>query len=143
MPSSVGSFVRHNPNPNDKYRRYEEYGGGGDADFLWFVENVLSAHNVLWTKFVQRKSSATISEIFTIQDEAFALVVLLNEFHCWELDWKKQQRKKNPNAETHTENMPPGVGGKFVSKKSGKKQSLDDLGRNLFHQLCNQVQKRQ
>ena len=47
MPSSVGSFVRHNPNPNDKYRRYEEYGGGGDADFLWFVENVLSAHNVL------------------------------------------------------------------------------------------------
>ena len=144
FPGTVGVAFNPTKNPavqlNDKYRRYE-YGAGGDGDFLWFVENVLSAQNVLRTKFAQRKSSATISEIFTIQDEAFALVVLLNEFHCWEVDWKKQQRKKNPNAETHTEILPD-VGKKFVNKKSGKKQSWDDLGRTVFYQLCNQVQKR-
>lgn len=142
FPGTVGVEYHPEKNPavelHNDYRRYE-FGAKSDGDFLWFVENVLSAQNVLQTKFATRKSSETISQIFTIQDEAFALLVLLNEFHCWEVDWMK----KNPGARTDTRtNSIQEVEKLFVSKKSGKKHSWDDLGINVFYQLCNLVQER-
>ena len=121
---------------HEDYRRYEY--GHGDEDFLWFVENVLSAQNASKTKFAQRKSTKTVSEIFSVADEAFGLVVLLNELKCWEMDWKKQEREKQRNAA----NEPVEVSKLFFKRKSGKKKPWEDLSMMVHRKLCVQVTKR-
>ena len=54
----------------------------------------------------------------------------------------KLQAKKNPDPRTDTTTNIPEVAKLFVSKKSGKRLSWDDLGIHVFYQLCNLVQER-
>ena len=79
-----------------------------------------------------------MSEIFSPADEAFGLVVLLNELKCWEMDWKKQERKKK--GETASEEVE--VRKLFVNRKSGKKDPWDNLGVKVYKQLVPQIIKR-
>lgn len=138
FPGTVKVYLDKSQRPivklHQDYRRYEY--GHGDEDFLWFVENVLSAQNASRTKFAQRRSTASVSEIFSVQDEAFGLVVLLNELHCWEVDWKKQEGKKEGNIANELE-----VRKLFVNRKSGKKEPWEDLGMMVYRELCVQVMK--
>ena len=79
-----------------------------------------------------------MSEIFSVADEAFGLVVLLNELKCWEMDWKKQEREKQRNAA----NEPVEVSKLFFKRKSGKKKPWEDLSMMVHRKLCVQVTKR-
>ena len=72
-----------------------------------------------------------MSDIYTVSDEAFGLVILLNELHCWE--------EKANEKET-------GVIGKtqktFVNGKSGNKQGWNIKGINIYNRICKNLHKR-
>ena len=143
FPGTVKVSFDQSQNPivklHEDYRRYEY--GHGDEDFLWFVENVLSAQNASKTKFAQRKATQTVSEIFSVPDEAFGLVVLLNELHCWETDWNNQENKRKGNKKTGNEHKHD-VRKLFVNRKSGKKDPWDDIGKMVYKELCKQIEDR-
>ena len=102
----------------ENYRRWDE----PPMEFRYFVENVIQAVRPNETKFNELKANTRISEIFTVSDEAFALVILLNEYHCWD---------RNGSAEK-----------RFVSAKSGNKQGWSVRGLNAYTTLCTEVKRR-
>ena len=73
-------------------------------------------------KFHEQKPHSRLSEIFTVSDEAFALVILLNEYHCWDEIGRVEKR--------------------FVKATSGDKQGWSVSGLNAYTSLCNEVAKR-
>ena len=65
-------------NLSPHYRRQQS------EEFKYFYNRILSAINpqiMMWDKV---KGLEPLSEIFSVTDEAFALVMLFNELHCWE-----------------------------------------------------------
>ena len=63
-----------------------------------------------------------MSDIFTVSDEAFALLILLNEYHCWDENNKEEKR--------------------FVSAKSGNQQGWTTAGINAYNTLCKNIKAR-
>ena len=102
----------------EMYRRWDE----PPNEFRYFVEHVVQAIRPNENKFHEQKSHWRLSEIFTVSDEAFALVILLNEYHCW--DGKGHLDKR------------------FVSAKSGNKQGWSVAGLNAYTTLCAEVKRR-
>lgn len=79
----------------DSYRKYSEYGDTDEEKaFKWFVENILAVMSPKETDFDRIKSEKRISEIFSPADEAWGLMVLLNEKEQW--DWELGG-KRGPN----------------------------------------------
>ena len=112
--------------PKD-YRRWTE----PTEDFRFFMESIMPAIAPHRCKFHEKKGIRKLSEIYTVSDEAFGLVVLLNELHCWE--------EKANEKET-------GVIGKtrktFVNGRSGNKQGWNIKGVNIYNRICKNLQKR-
>ena len=76
-------------NPN--YRQYtvaEE-----DEDFYNFVTRILAAINSASSDFRQRKEKQLISDILSVTDAAFGLILLYNKHHVW----VHQRRTKSYN----------------------------------------------
>eukprot|EP00536_Pseudo-nitzschia_multiseries_P004087 jgi/Psemu1/9233/gm1.9233_g len=70
------------------------------------VTRILSAINPVGTNFKQRKETELISEIFSVTDEAFALMIIDNEFGNWE---KQKKRKLDATGTTPTNGRFMGV----------------------------------
>ena len=75
------------------YRRYKDTDTNdeGFQEFLYFL-GLLAKVNAQRTKFKTLKSNKLISEIFTPSDEAFALLVLENEYEGWEEQYRKKKQ---------------------------------------------------
>ena len=98
----------------DSYRKYSKYGDTDEEKaFKWFVENILAVMSPKETDFQGKKSKKRISEIFSPADEAWALMVLLNEKDQW--DWE------------HSGKRGPKPGKYFTSSSTGKSWSQDDI----------------
>ena len=70
-----------------------------------------------------------MSEIFTISDEAFGLVMLLNEFHCWE-----EAAEKLPGVR-HAKK-------KFCDARSGNKKGWSEKGIKVYNRICKNLRSR-
>ena len=69
----------------------------------------MSGVNSSITKFEKKKTEDLLSDIFTVSDEAFAIIIIINELHAW----KEYLKEKNLRI---LENMKR----KFVQPQSGK-----------------------
>ena len=80
---------------NEGYRMYdstaETYNEEAEEQFVWFVENILSKINPRATDYTARCKREVISEIFHPTDEAWALMIMLNEIEAWEWDARKKE----------------------------------------------------
>lgn len=108
----------------------------GKAEFEYFVERILSAINSSTTGYRRRRRRHKLSEIFHETDEAFALLMLRNEWDRWELSGQKQgerltQEERRSTPKKFTENAAPG---------SPEGWSL--AGRELYSQLIEEVSRR-
>ena len=99
-----------------------------DDDFFYFVTRILAAVNASNTTFDSKKTSILLSDIFSVSDEAYALITLLNECHVWE----EQAKDKSERDESKMKR-------KFVNATSGKKNSWTKEGMKIFHILCNKI----
>ena len=102
---------------HDEYRRYKN---GKDDNFDWFVLNVMDSIQPRKSKIRECRDNKLISEIFTVSDEAFALMMLLNELHVW---------KDEVNGKGKGKRI-------FTDKSSGRKQGWDSSGLVVYNELC-------
>ena len=121
---------------NGKYILHEEYRKYNDdalnEDFEYFLRQILSVSNPSINKFKESKQKLLISDMFTIADEAFGLLILYNEFHVWKL--QVDQIKSGVKVKRERK--------RFCDGKSGNKQGWTSEGIKCYHSLCIQVKKR-
>ena len=110
---------------NNTLTKYRKYDSANNECFYYFVTRILAAVNVSNTNFNNRKTTELISQIFSVTDEALALLILENELHVW-----KEQRK--PQNEQNTNNLKRN----YVNGQSGKHKSWSKEGKKRFHTLC-------
>ena len=101
-----------------------------NSEVLWFFENILAAINPAVTNFRSKKYKEPISQIFSVSDEAYALLIVENEYERW-----KDQIKAGKDGKKSFMRK------KYVDYKSGKKgdSSWSLRGRKLFTYLCKTV----
>ena len=124
-------------NPN--YRHY-----GTDADneeFFYFVTRILSTINPTITNFKANKKIKLISEMFTIEDEAFALILVHNEVERWidQLEEDSVTTSASSGEKDIVDSLKTNK--KFCDPKSGNRDGWTKEGIELFNYLCGAVQK--
>ena len=115
---------------NDSNSSYRRYGDEVNESFYYFVNRILSAINASVTNFHNRKTIQLISQIYTVSDEALGLILLENEYHVW-LEQSKPKDKQNENN----------LKRKYVSCKSGKKNSWASEGKYRFYNFCVKIKE--
>ena len=79
-------------------------------------------------KYKKNKGTKKLSEIYTVSDEAFGLLVLHNELHCWDEASKKGTDEETPSTLKSKK--------RFCDSGSGRKQGWSADGRMLYEHLC-------
>ena len=133
--------------------------GSAEAAFVWFLGHILvECGPNRKNKYNDRKSREKISDIFTPKDEAWGLLILLNEYQVWEFDMKNPAEKPaavNDSDNAHSlygvpKKKPRGrankpSGGprkKFTDGRSGNKDGWSQSGRSAYNQLVKLVVER-
>lgn len=97
---------------------------------LFFVDNILSKINPKVSNFASLRTSAVLSDIFTVTDEAFALVMVLNQLD----NWKELSKPKGNRCSKKMKKL-------FTAPTSGGRQSWTAEGRDIYHAICREVEK--
>ena len=120
------TMVRDNEDEHDihRYTLSETYRTENTEDIQYFFERIVGAIRSKHTNFRRRKSREKISDIFTASDEAYALLFLYNEYHCWTSTTAARTKKR------------------FTNSKLGCKQGWNYTGRKLYQYLFNEVVER-
>ena len=116
---------------NTNYRRY---GNARNKEFNYFVTRILPAINPTFSDFRRQKGTKLLSEMFTITDEAFGLIMLYNEYNVWDM----QQQFKEGLVDEASAKI---VKKRFIDAKSGKREGWVGGGRTLFNMLCKKIQQ--
>lgn len=100
VPTSFPGTVALNPDSVEiTANEYRRYGNADNEEFYYFVTRIMSAINLVGTNVKQKKATELISDIFSVTDEAFALMIIDNEYSNWE---KQKQRKLDGTDVTQT-----------------------------------------
>ena len=152
--------ITHLGGEDNNYRKYEpgEREEDQQAAFVWFVENILAKISSTRTKFFTYRTDVLVSEIFSAEDEAWALLILINEYRVWlwdenhpasqaETDNESLQSKNNKKKPRGRAGKPKGAPRKvYTSSKSGKKNrechGWPEEGVELYNALVKEVRKR-
>eukprot|EP00957_Ditylum_brightwellii_P153856 11710757-Ditylum_brightwellii.AAC.1 len=80
---------------------YRKYSNANNEDFYYLVTRILFAINLANNNFKQRKDKDMISNIFSVKDEIFGLMVIYNNHDVWKnqierkldrtVDWKRKR----------------------------------------------------
>ena len=116
---------------SEKWHVHKDYRGSEEPteEFKYFVERILPAIAPNRNKFKARKGKNKLSEIYTVTDEAFGLVMLLNELHCWEECAEKNETDRYGKK-------------RFCDGRSGNQKGWSNRGIRIYHRLCKNVQRR-
>ena len=110
--------ITHLGGEDNNYRKYEQGEREEDqqAAFVWFVENILAKISSTRTKFFTYRTDVLVSEIFSAEDEAWALLILTNEYRVWLWD----ENHPASQAETDNESL-QSKNNKKKTKRKGRK----------------------
>lgn len=110
----------------DDYRLPEGYRQIPTDEFKFFVEKILAAVNPKQNNFRRNKTRKTLSNIFSVSDETFALLMLLNEEKVW-------QKKRNNDGKPE--------GKRFTGSRDGEKYGWSLMGRQLYTSIHSQLKE--
>ena len=108
------------------------YGNADNEDFYYFLCRILSAINPACSNFKQRKTTDLISDIFSVTDEAFGLIVIYNEYHVWE---NLRSRKIGGGGDATVLKKRK----RYCDANSGRRDGWMKEGQVLFDKLCRKV----
>ena len=132
VPESFPGTIMVSLKPDsEKWHVHEEYRTSEEPtdEFRYFVERIMPAIAPGRNKFKERKGKKLLSEIYTVTDEAFGLLMLLNELHCWEESAKKQESDRYGKK-------------RFCDGRSGNKKGWSNRGIKIYNRLCKNVHRR-
>ena len=111
---------------------YRAYGSADNPEFYYFVTRILASVNARNNNFNgnTKGTEHLLSKIFTVEDEAFALLMLYNELHVWESALRK---KKDPSLKLEQK--------RFCDAKSGRRDGWAPEGKVLYRKLCAEIKE--
>jgi hypothetical protein len=115
-----------------KYTIHTDYRRNNSEEFKYFATKILPCVNARFNKYKTKCHLQKISEVFTANDEAYALALLINEYECYEytlLNETEKEGKKKP--------IKP-----FTSSRSGSKQGWNAMGVDTFSTILDEVNLR-
>ena len=98
-------------------------------EFYYFVTRILQAINP-GADFKRLMKTKLISDIFSVTDEAFGLIILHNEYHVWVSQQEEGYTGRNDGTKLKK---------RYTDGKSGKREAWDSEGRCVFNDLCREV----
>ena len=113
-----------------EYRRPNMF---DDDQYQYFLTRILSAINPGVTNFNTRKSRELISDIFTVSDEAFGLMMIHNEYRVW-VEQKKIKDGPDPRRKGREKK-------RYCDQRSGSKDGWTQEGMRVFSKLCKRVKE--
>ena len=99
-------------------------------EFKYFVEYIVTALDGQHCNFQTHKRQTDIDEWFTVSHEAYALLMLYNEFECWNAS---HQKLKNPDG------TPKRISKKFTGSNTGDKRGMTSEGLRVYEQLYREI----
>ena len=118
---------------HDSYRKLDS-SGGVPPEFEYFYTHLLRHIDPNRTNFKKDKKRRTLSEIYTISDEAFGLLILHDRLHVWEEQHKHGQQPDRMGDIKKLE-----VEGRYTNSKSGR--GMNKMGR-MMHAFLKKCIKR-
>ena len=119
---------------DERYTLHPEYRKKTSDEFKYFVRAILTAVNGKNCDFKRLNRRRSINDIFSVSDEAFALLMLRNEYHCWKKAYENGRKKDDNAKSTRTRKL-------FTSSKIGSKEGMTPEGRFLYQRLVQEVGK--
>ena len=132
FPTKFPESLEINPNKdnipilNQKYRKVDD-NDNVPHEFIWFVSVFLSRIQPLRTKFGEKCTEKLVSDIYTVSDEAYGLLVLYNYREVWD----QQQVLKNEGRKGKDLCRKS----KYIDSKSGCKAAWGRSGINTYNEL--------
>lgn len=123
---------------NPEYRKYSTANNG---EFFYFVSRMLPSINPKKVNFSKECSNKSISEIFSVSDEAFALLLLYNEHHVWVDNMRTGEESVDSEDEGTSKTRKKKKRKRFCDPSSGRKQGWEWRGKKLYNTLCKKVQQ--
>lgn len=120
----------YDPTSNGESQKYDIHPTYRDDEsaFVFFATTFLPLVNNSFNNFKHKKGKKVISEIFTVSDEAYALLMLINDLPG--MDWRKRGKPEEEPAQTRKP---------FTSGDSGDQTGLNEHGRKVFGELHEQL----
>ena len=102
---------------------------GEDDNFFYFVTRILPTTSTV------KRGVHLMSDMYTVLDEAFALVMLYNEYDRWK---EQLEIEQNPSLEfAHKEKKKK----RFCDPKSGRSEGWTNEGRKLLNSVCRDLEE--
>ena len=120
---------------------YRNYSIANNEEFCYFVRRILPAINPKKLNFAKDCVHKKISEMFSVSDEAFALLVLYNELHVWKENIKHGEQSIDSEENSTDQRKRKRKRKQFCDPMSGRKQGWDLMGWQLYNRLCKGVSK--
>lgn len=119
---------------DNRYTLHPDYRKKTSDEFKYFVRAILTAVNGKNCDFKRLNKRRSINDIFTVSDEAFALLMLRNEYHCWKNAYENGKNQNNNGKSTRGRKL-------FTSSKIGSKEGMTPEGRFLYQRLVSEVEE--
>ena len=90
---NIGELMKTNFQNETKAILFSSYRTCCYDIFYYFITKMLSSVNASKTNFESKKTHLLLSEIFTISDETYTEVTILNSLHIWEKQMKDKANR--------------------------------------------------
>jgi len=137
VPAEFPGSVLVNEKPDEEqnhlknnYRRLDN--GKIAPEFRYFMKRIMPAIAPYRSKYDRYKGVKNLSQMYTITDEAFGLLMLLNEFDNWKA---KAEAKASGEKAGYLRK-------KFVDGRSGNRAGWNLAGLNTYVRICKHLKTR-
>ena len=120
---------------------YRNYSTANNSEYFYFVTRLLPSINPKKVNFGKECSYKPISEMFSVSDEAFALLLLYNEHHVWIDNMRNGEQSVDSEDEGTSDTRKKKKRKRFCDPSSGRKQGWEWKGKKLYNTLCKQVRQ--
>ena len=128
FPGNVGIVMDERKDVN---LLHESYRKENTPEFEYFFTALLPKIGHRRIEFDKHKRTKLVSDIYTVPDEAFGLLILCNEHHIWV--WQNEARKQGKSKNQLRRKK------RFVDCNSGSQDSWSAEGISIFHALCGEI----
>lgn len=110
---------------------YRNYSTANNKEFFYFVSRMLPSINPKKVNFGRDCSYKPISEMFSVSDEAFALLLLYNEHHVWIENMRNGEQSVHSEDDGTSDTRKKKKRKRFCDPSSGRKQGWEWKGKKI------------
>jgi len=129
FPGCLSIHETDDPDAPVLHPRYRRKGTGSENDFYYFASRIMASIEPKLISFEDRKKDELISKLYSASDEAFALIIIHNEYKRW-----------RSQLERGTDDSVVEVSKRYCDPKSGNQNGWSEEGIDMYCTVCEEVE---